>query len=126
MDGDHPNNHPIKLELDFGMLEDQGPDSPYLLIIRFPELKKIRNLAVLVGVFFENGWKPRYLLGKTDYEASRSFYLESGHVGRQIYLVELTSSEGQYSRKNFGSFTGNTPMDERNAFVANIAEPCHG
>lgn len=122
-DGDHVNNHPLQLDVDFGILEDEGDNSTYLLLIEFPELKKVSNLAKYMGVCMGNGLTTRLFVGETDYQASKLIHgPKTGHMGRQIFLIEFAGPEP--SRTNLGAYSGDTSDEEKEIFISAVGEIC--
>ena len=93
--GDHVNNHPLRVEIDYIVLDDSEDDYTVLLVAQLPNIKKVDNLANYFAVVFGNSKRRlRLFLGETDYSAI---------ANRYIFVVELVSNEGAVVRLNLMS-----------------------
>ena len=101
--GDHVNNHPLGLKLDYIVLDASEDNYSVLLVAQLPNIKKVNNLANYFAVVFGNKRNLRLFLGETDYSAI---------ANRYIFVAELVLSEGAIVRLNLMSLyrgCGNDP-----------------
>ena len=95
-DGDHVNNHPLDIKIEYIILDDSEEDFTCLMILELPNIKKIKNLALYFGIFFGVNQKLRLFLGETDYQALGA--------NRYIFIMELMLSDEEdvFIRQNRG------------------------
>lgn len=91
--GDHVNNHPLNIEIQYFVLNESDDDFTCLMIMELPNLKKVKNLAVYIAVFFGVNEELRLFLGETDYNA---------WANRYIFLIELKGDGEEYARNSHG------------------------
>jgi hypothetical protein len=137
--GDHVNNHPLQIETNYIILDETEDNYTCLMIIKMPNLKKVRNLAVYFGVFLGVNTELRLFLGETDYHALGS--------NRYIVIIELQAQDDGYRRINHSllfqgcnnepllfekpanprtpdQFAGIDPEDEWHTFTDVVAQIC--
>lgn len=92
--GDHVNNHPLHVSIQYIVVDDSKDNFTCLMIMELPNLKKVKNLAVYIAVFFGVKKELRLFLGETDYGAFGA--------NRYIFLIELKVNGEEYIRDNHG------------------------
>ncbi len=92
-DGDHVNNHPLDIKIEYLITDDSDDDFSVLAIMELPNIKKKGNLAIYFAVFFGVNKELRLFLGETDYHAL---------ANRYILIIELKRLGEGFERQSCG------------------------
>jgi hypothetical protein len=137
-DGDHVNNHPLDIKIEYLVFDDSDDDFTVLAIMELPNIKKLGNLAIYFAVFFGVKKELRLFLGETDYRALGNRYifvvelkrLGEGFVRHNHCMLHRGSNNEPYffekpkNPRKPDVMCGIDPEEERPAFIDHVAQIC--